>query len=144
MRINEQNARLESEAMIRYLFIGGAGLAAALAVVAMASYRRKVKDNRKIEAQNRNIISSINYAKRIQDAMLPKLDHQEKLMPESFVLFKPRDSVSGDFYWFSEIKSWYNPDVVFAAVDCTGHGIPGAFMSMIGINALNGIIARGV
>jgi serine phosphatase RsbU (regulator of sigma subunit) len=75
---------------------------------------------------------------------LPKGSLQKKLLPDSFVLLKPRDSVSGDFYWFTEIKSWYNPDVVFAAADCTGHGVPGAFMSMIGINALNTIIGQGI
>jgi serine phosphatase RsbU (regulator of sigma subunit) len=76
--------------------------------------------------------------------MLPKIDLRQRLMPESFILFKPRDGVSGDFYWFSEIKSWYSPDVVVAAADCTGHGVPGAFMSMIGINSLNAIIGRGI
>ncbi len=91
-----------------------------------------------------SIKSSINYAKRIQEAMLPKHELQKRLLPDSFILLKPRDSVSGDFYWFTEMKSWYNPDVIFTVADCTGHGVPGAFMSLIGINALNGIINKGI
>lgn len=144
VRIKEQNARLENEALIRNSIITGVLLAAALVSVVVTGYRRKLKANKKIDEQNKSIKSSINYAMRIQHAMLPKPEQQKELVPDSFVLFKPRDSVSGDFYWFSQIKNWYNPDVVFAAVDCTGHGIPGAFMSMIGINALNGIVSRGI
>jgi serine phosphatase RsbU (regulator of sigma subunit) len=144
MRIVEQNIRLKNEALIRNSIIVGALLVFSLVMVIFSSYHRKLKANRKIAEQNKNITSSINYARRIQEAMFPKPDHQKKSLPESFVLLKPRDSVSGDFYWFSEIKNWYNPDVIFAAVDCTGHGVPGAFMSMIGISALNAILGKGV
>lgn len=144
MRINEQNIRLENEALVRNSIVIGTFLAAALAGVVVNGYRKKIKANKKIEEQNKSIRSSINYAKRIQEAMFPKPELQKRLLPESFILLKPRDSVSGDFYWFTEIKNWYNPDVVFAAADCTGHGVPGAFMSMIGISALNGIIGQGI
>ena len=144
MQINEQNAELKHATWIRNSVITGLLLASTLTVVVIGSYRRAVKANKKIEKQNNNIKSSINYAKRIQEAMLPKSEQQQKLLSKSFVLFKPRDSVSGDFYFITEIKNWYNPDVVFAAADCTGHGVPGAFMSMIGINTLNGIIKRGI
>ena len=89
-----------------------------------------------IKDQNRNIKASINYAKRIQEAMLPKLDNIKAGLPESFVLFRPRDIVSGDFYWYAQI----NEKIIFAAVDCTGHGVPGAFMSMIGNDILNQIV----
>ncbi len=89
-----------------------------------------------IEKSNNKIISSINYAKRIQEAMLPPMPSFESLLPESFVLFKPRDLVSGDFYWLSE-----KDDKIFVAVvDCTGHGVPGAFMSMLGTAYLGQII----
>jgi serine phosphatase RsbU (regulator of sigma subunit)/tetratricopeptide (TPR) repeat protein len=84
-----------------------------------------------------NMTSSITYAKRIQSAILPPISQIQLHFPQSFVLFKPRDIVSGDFYWFtpfSEQKS------VIAAVDCTGHGVPGAFMSMIGDSLLNQIV----
>jgi serine phosphatase RsbU (regulator of sigma subunit) len=144
LQIKEQDARLKNEALIRNSIIFGIVLLLILAAVLVNGYRKTLAANKKIDQQNESIKSSINYAKRIQEAMLPKSESQKDLIPDSFILFKPRDSVSGDFYWFKEIKSWYNPDVVFAAVDCTGHGVPGAFMSMIGINALNGIITRGV
>ncbi|RAW02964.1 hypothetical protein DQQ10_02345 [Pseudochryseolinea flava] len=144
LRLQEQEARLENEALFRNSIIAVVVLLAILSIVLVTNYRRKIAVNKKIDQQNKNIKSSINYAQRIQEAMLPKRDAQQKLLAESFVLFKPRDIVSGDFYWFSEIKSWYSPDVVIVAADCTGHGVPGAFMSMIGINALNGIVGGGM
>jgi len=89
-----------------------------------------------IEEKNKDITDSINYARRIQKAILP-LDEEIKVpFPESFVLFKPKDIVSGDFYYFN--KS--NGSIIFAAVDCTGHGVPGAFMSMMGNDLLNQIV----
>lgn len=144
LRLQEQEARLENEALFRNSIIAVVVLLAILIAVMVTNYRRTLAVNKKIDQQNKNIKSSINYAQRIQEAMLPKLDVQQKLLSEVFVLFKPRDVVSGDFYWFSEIKSWYSPDVVVVAADCTGHGVPGAFMSMIGINALNGIVGGGI
>ena len=86
--------------------------------------------------KNKDITSSIQYAKRIQQAILPTGEQIQKHFPESFVLFKPKDIVSGDFYWFGE----KNGKRIAACVDCTGHGVPGAFMSMIGTNLLNQII----
>ncbi len=110
-----------------------------------------------IQVQNKNIMQSINYAQRIQDAMLPKQLGMKSLFPDSFIFFKPRDVVSGDFYWFDEINKTLrnghkNPKIesngkerkiFIAAVDCTGHGVPGAFMSMLGFNLLNDIVRRG-
>lgn len=89
-----------------------------------------------IEIAYDDIKSSINYAKRIQESILPLKNEIKKSFPESFVLFKPRDIVSGDFYWFSKHE---NKNII-ACVDCTGHGVPGAFMSMIGNTILNEII----
>jgi len=88
-----------------------------------------------LSLKNKNITDSINYAKRIQDSMLPSLDKFKELIPESFVIFKPKDIVSGDFYWVNET---HNKTFV-AVVDCTGHGVPGAFMSIIGIELLRNI-----
>ncbi len=88
------------------------------------------------EKRNESILQSINYAKRIQEAMLPDLDFIQKHFKESFVFFQPRDIVSGDFYWFDVISD----KKIISAVDCTGHGVPGAFMSMIGNDCLNEII----
>ncbi|HLC83665.1 MAG TPA: SpoIIE family protein phosphatase [Bacteroidia bacterium] len=79
---------------------------------------------------------SIIYAKRIQEGMMLKEKHLFRLFPESFILFKPKDIVSGDFYWFTKMEN----KIIIAVVDCTGHGIPGAFMSVLGISLLNQII----
>lgn len=144
IRIKEQESRIEHEALVRNSIIGGSLLSLALIAVLISSYRKKLKANEKIDQQNKNIKSSINYAKRIQEAMLPKLDQHPGIFDNSFILFKPRDVVSGDFYWISDIKHEKHTDIAFAAVDCTGHGVPGAFMSMIGINALNGLINDGI
>ncbi len=108
--------------------------------------RKKANDelllkNNIIEEKNKDITDSINYAKRIQDAILPDWETGNKLFPEAFILFKPRDIVSGDFYWFTE----KNGRRLIAAVDCTGHGVPGAFMSMIGNAFLNEVVnERGI
>ncbi len=89
-----------------------------------------------IEKKNSNITASIKYAKRIQEAILPAAHHIREVFPESFILFQPRDIVSGDFYWYSS----KNGKHIIAAADCTGHGVPGAFMSMIGNTLLNEIV----
>lgn len=86
-----------------------------------------------IEEKNKDITDSISYAKRIQNATLPPKELKNKLFPQAFVLFKPKDIVSGDFYWFAEI----NGNKFIAAADCTGHGVPGAMVSVVCSNALN-------
>ncbi len=91
-----------------------------------------------IEKQNRDIIASIRYAKTIQHAMLPSKESLKKILPHSFVYYNPRDIVSGDFYWLAEI----NGKTVIAVVDCTGHGVPGGFMSLVGENMLNQIVKQ--
>lgn len=91
--------------------------------------------------QNKRVTDSIYYAQRIQQAILPSKNILVQSFPESFIYFKPRDIVSGDFYWFAEKDN----KAIIAVVDCTGHGVPGAFMSMIGNTLLNQIILeRGV
>jgi serine phosphatase RsbU (regulator of sigma subunit) len=92
----------------------------------------------KIEVQNREITDSIHYAQRIQDAVLPADAKISQLLSEYFIFFKPRDIVSGDFFWISERKN----KIIIAAADCTGHGVPGAFMSMLGVSFLNEIITH--
>jgi PAS domain S-box-containing protein len=89
-----------------------------------------------IQNKNKKINDSINYAKRIQNAILPNTRLVNKALPDSFVLYKPRDVVSGDFPWFVQIKD----DLFIAAVDCTGHGVPGALLSLIGYFLLNDIV----
>lgn len=92
-----------------------------------------------IEEKNRDITDSINYAKRIQNAMLPHLEDIRAAFPESFVLFKPKDIVSGDFYFFHQNGRL----PVIAAADCTGHGVPGGFMSMVGAERLTDAAKEG-
>ena len=118
-------------------------------VIAFTQYRTRAikKENKLLEnkvsertkelaEKNKDITSSIEYAKRIQEAILPSKDVIFKKLQKAFILYKPKDIVSGDFYWFAE-KNGFN---IFAVVDCTGHGVPGAFMSMIGHNLLHQIV----
>lgn len=90
-----------------------------------------------IEEKNKDITDSINYAKRIQQAILPESQRIKKALPESFIFFKPRDIVSGDFYWYSEVEENGEAIYIIAAADCTGHGVPGGFMSMLNSSLLN-------
>jgi serine phosphatase RsbU (regulator of sigma subunit)/uncharacterized protein HemY len=103
-------------------------------------YKLKQRANKKlelayqeIETKNKDITDSIVYAKRIQDAILPTPEQIKKILPGCFVLFQPKDIVSGDFYWIDKQAE----KTLFAAVDCTGHGVPGAFLSMVGSSLLN-------
>ncbi|MBN2745219.1 MAG: SpoIIE family protein phosphatase [Bacteroidales bacterium] len=88
-----------------------------------------------LEEKNQNILDSIRYAKRIQEAVTPSDNQMQKYFPDHFVLWRPRDIVSGDFFWMMH----KNNKTVLAAADCTGHGVPGAFMSIMGISFLNQI-----
>ncbi|CAN5852644.1 hypothetical protein BH11BAC7_BH11BAC7_23300 [soil metagenome] len=93
--------------------------------------------HRLLESKNEDILSSIQYAKRIQEAVLPPDDRVQREIPLSFIFFRPKDIVSGDFFWFhSQDASRY----ILAVADCTGHGVPGAFMTVIGSNLLNQIV----
>ncbi len=89
-----------------------------------------------IEKKNKAITESINYAQRIQSAIIPEIAHIKKFIPKSFVFYEPRDVVSGDFPWFYAHKE----HLYIAAVDCTGHGVPGALLSFIGYFLLNSIV----
>lgn len=105
--------------------------------------RNYIEDQNKIlTKQHTDIISSITYAKRIQNATLPPVEEIKKAFPNSFVLFKPKSVVSGDFYWFAQETDEKTGDLhqIIAAVDCTGHGVPGAFMSLIGNTLLDEIV----
>lgn len=102
--------------------------------------REVVKQKNKIEKQNEqtkelldNITASIRYAKRLQENILPTDIQVEAMLPESFIYYRPKDIVSGDFYYVKKVQE----KVIFSAVDCTGHGVPGAFMSLVGHNSLN-------
>lgn len=91
------------------------------------------RQSRKVVELYKNVTDSIRYAKRLQDSILPPDRRIKELLPDAFVYYRPKDIVSGDFYWMERVGD----RVLFAAVDCTGHGVPGAFMSLIGHNGLN-------
>ena len=162
MQENEKSMRLSQEKLIRQLQENKA-------------YKEKVNQElehkvlertqnlneakEKIETQRDEILDSISYAQRIQNTILPQINEIQEYLPESFALFKPKDIVSGDFYWFatSEPKLLFenrvdvplqqrvfsgfeSEKIILATIDCTGHGVPGAFMSMIGDSLLRKII----
>ena len=116
-------------------------------IVRLYSYRLKKANerleiivrerNKELYHKNELITHSIEYAKKIQDAILPSENEVKKVFSDAFVFFRPKDIVSGDFYWFYRVSK---DEVIVVLSDCTGHGVPGAFMSMIGISLLNEIV----
>lgn len=103
-----------------------------------AQHDMVIMQKEQIEIQKTKIEDSIRYARRIQKAVLPKEMKAKGLIGEHFVIFKPKDVVSGDFYWATTV----NEMLIIAVADCTGHGVPGAFMSMLGVSYLNEIVRR--
>jgi len=101
--------------------------------------KKEISDQKaQIEKQNNSITDSIKYASFIQSAVLPREERIKEILPKHMIIYMPRDIVSGDFYWIEEIGD----KLYLAAADCTGHGVPGAFMSMLGISLLNEIVNR--
>ena len=159
-----QQAKLKRQKIITWAFVIGFLLLLLLLFVIYRSYRRKIETNRQlalqkeeietqrdeIEAQrdmatkqrdqiakqNQIITESIEYARRIQTAVLPQENTIKDLFHDYFIFYKPKNIVSGDFYWISHVDG----KTIIAAADCTGHGVPGAFMSMLGVAFLNEII----
>jgi serine phosphatase RsbU (regulator of sigma subunit) len=135
-----QNQKIKVQKLIVY---GSSLLLILLFLILFLLWKRKKEDNAKhallqelyfkIETQHNEIIDSIEYAERIQFAILPTKENIAKAFPQSFILFKPKDIVSGDFYWFQEVDG----KKYIAACDCTGHGVPGALMSMVATDMLN-------
>lgn len=144
----QEQALLAREELNRQKYISYSGIAGAIllfgfSLAVFGNLRQKKKANQVlqqknevIEEKNKDITDSINYAQQIQQALLPFDERIRKSFPDFFVFFRPRDIVSGDFYWFHE----KNDVQIIAVVDCTGHGVPGAFMSMIGNALLNDIV----
>ena len=104
-----------------------------------ARTRVVMKQKGEIELQNIEITDSINYAKRIQSSILPDINKLRESFRDAFILFNPRDIVSGDFYWFDKLGE---DKFILVCADSTGHGVPGAFMSMIGSTLLQDIVTR--
>lgn len=159
LTVSRQKAQLRNEKLIRYGLIGIVSLIFVFLIIIFFQFRQKKKANKLLEKQNKqindqkteiekqrdlanrqkkDILDSIEYASRIQNALLPPDYMLEKGLSEYFLLFKPRDVVSGDFYWMTQKDN----KIIIAAADCTGHGVPGAFMSMLGIAFLNEIVNK--
>jgi serine phosphatase RsbU (regulator of sigma subunit) len=167
LKIKEQESRLknqelvikEKEAQHKFIIAVVASLVLGILTLSILAYviyknlRQKKLYSEQIENQlgvikhqHENITNSINYAQKIQNAMLPNENDYQHLFEDSFILFKPKDIVSGDFYWFFNVSDGDFPNtersnkVIVVAADCTGHGVPGALMSMVGYNLLNMIV----
>ncbi len=100
------------------------------------------EQKQQVEKKNKNMLDSINYAEKIQKAILPDNAYFQSVFRESLIFYKPKDIVSGDFYWLREIKNDFYDITILILADCTGHGVPGAFMSLLGTAFLNEIVLR--
>jgi serine phosphatase RsbU (regulator of sigma subunit) len=121
-----------------YFLVTGLIIIIALVAIKLLQLNRKTNKmlqvkNEIIEEKNKSITDSINYAKRLQNAILPPDMLVKQALPDSFIVYEPKDIVSGDFYWVSE----HEGQSLIAAIDCTGHGVPGALLSIVGHNAIN-------
>ena len=139
----KKDSELKRQQQITYFIIAGLILVILFSLFILKLFLDKKKMNNilreqknKIEKQNQEITQSIFYASRIQKAIQPSDENLKNLFNEYFILYKPRNIVSGDFYFAQKINDY----VLFTAADCTGHGVPGAFMSMMGISMLNQIV----
>jgi len=154
LKIQKQQVEIKNQRLLTLIFIIGMGFVVIVALFILRSYQQKKrhnevlerrneeirKQNEEIKAKNHKINQSINYAKNIQGALLPEIAGFNNLFKEAFIFFSPRDVVSGDFYWYDKIKCKDVDLKIVAAVDCTGHGVPGAFMSMLGMSFLEEIV----
>lgn len=147
LKLENATADLEKQKMKQYLLYGGIGMFLILVVVLTIGFQRKKRANlliqeqkKLVEEKNKEITDSIQYAKRIQSAILPPDKLVQEYLQQSFILYKPKDIVAGDFYWMESVFGQGKNDlqkVLFAAADCTGHGVPGAMVSVVCNNGLN-------
>lgn len=159
LTISEKEAELRNKRLIIYGILLIFVVIFFFSILVYRQFQAKKKANKKLAEKNTQIVKqkeeievqrdlankqkmditdSIEYAKRIQTALLPPLSLIRRSLPEHFILFKPRDIVSGDFYWMMN----KDDKIIIAAADCTGHGVPGAFMSMLGTAFLNEIVNK--
>ena len=143
----EHKAKEKRAKILMFAFLFGFVFMFGFATYIFMSLRNKRRANKLLEKQNieinqqhkeilyqrDEILASITYAKRIQQAVLPSKEYANKILNKHFIFFKPRDIVSGDFFWIKQIRNF----TIVATADCTGHGVPGAFMSMLGTSFLN-------
>lgn len=146
-QLAKNQAELNSQRRAKYILFGGIAAVALIAFVLYSKVKTSKRQNKTIEKQkemvektlhelelkNREIVDSITYAKRIQSAILPKDEHFFNAVKNAFILYLPKDIVAGDFYWLEEKDG----KVLIAAADCTGHGVPGAMVSVFCSNGLN-------
>lgn len=149
--IKFQEAATKQKETQRNAFILGFVLVAVVSIIALKNLQDKRKANKKltlaydeidfknklVEEKNKSITDSINYAKRIQSALLASDTLLQKNLPSYFIFYKPKDIVSGDFYWAHRLEKG---EFLICTGDCTGHGVPGAFMSLLGVSSLNEIV----
>lgn len=154
LTIDQQNKDIKNERLKKYYLYGGLLIAVLLLLFLYRRFEVTKKQNRLIQLQKAAmeekqielskthlaIKDSINYSKRIQKSIFPSKDDITCIFPDNFIIFKPKDIVSGDFYWCIEID---NKKIIVVG-DCTGHGVPGAFMTIIGINMLKEILHDGI
>lgn len=136
----EHSQEIERQKTYTYVGIFGLGLMGVIILIVLRGYRVKKKSNlalaeknKVIEEKSNEITDSINYAQRIQQAIIPPAEEVNSNLREAFVFYQPKDIVAGDFYWLQQIGDV----VLYAAADCTGHGVPGALVSVVCNNALN-------
>jgi serine phosphatase RsbU (regulator of sigma subunit) len=140
--IQIENARVKSIGLYTVLFLLLAFIVFVYNRLKTSQKQQKIISQQKVEVEhqkqlvegkNKEIVDSINYSKRLQDAILPKKSDINRVFEQNFILYRPKDIVSGDFYWFEETKNYY----FVAAADCTGHGVPGAMVSFVCSQALS-------
>jgi tetratricopeptide (TPR) repeat protein len=138
-------SKVRQQRIIIYFFIFGLFSVLSLVFLLVRQNNQRKKANQELAQKNtliteqkKEITDSIQYASRIQNALLPPGDYINELIPERFIIYFPRDIVSGDYYWITQ----KNNKVICVSADCTGHGVPGAFMSMLGIAFLNEILSK--
>lgn len=141
--IAESKLKQSRRAIITFIAVFIVFVGMIIQLIRQNSLRKKAneelaKKNALITEQKKEITDSIQYASRIQNAVLPPEEFVSAFLPEQFILFKPRDIVSGDFYWMAE----KHDRIITIVADCTGHGVPGAFMSMLGVAFLNEIVSK--
>lgn len=149
-----QKESSENRKKLLWVSLGCLILALFAAVAFYLNFRNKKRDNVILQSKNdeiqkqkdliaeknKEIVDSINYAKRLQEAILPPVESIQKQLPHSFVLYKPKDIVAGDFYWMHSISGQSGRSLLIAVADCTGHGVPGAMVSVVCANALNAAV----
>jgi len=146
LKVAQKEEELKRKMLTIYSLIAGIALVAIFSIILIrqinhkkSANRRLLEQNRIIQEKNIQINDSIRYAQRIQQSILPVQSAIAKVF-DVFILFRPKDIVSGDFYWYCQVLAGTTTYNYIATVDCTGHGVPGAFMSLIGNRLLNQII----